>query len=137
MITVQWYDADGKKVLDDRKLVDRYLTNYKPTTPLEYPTEGATGKDGWTDLAGTWQAPSGAAQAVVELHGRWAARGRMEWSDVDLRQVQAPTPRLSASLRFITNREKARLRNKNEPSLAVSSKRRHARKRILSCFPRH
>lgn len=105
VVTVQWYDANGKKVLDDRKLVDRYLTNYKPTTPLEYPTEGATGADGWTELTGTWQAPSGANQAVVELHGRWAARGRMEWSDVDFRHVQAPTPRI---VRFATVHYKPR-----------------------------
>ena len=59
VITVQWFDQAGKRVLDDRKLVDRYLTKYTPTTPLEYPVEGATGKDGWTELTGLWQAPSG------------------------------------------------------------------------------
>ena len=94
VVTVQWFDAAGKRVIDDRKLVDRYLTKYKPTTPLEYPVEGRAGKDGWTPLSGTWQAPSGAAQAVVELHGRWAANGRMEWSDVQFPQVDAPTPRI-------------------------------------------
>lgn len=95
VITVQWYDAAGKRVVDDRKLVDRYLTNYKPTTPLEYPVEGPAGKDGWTLVSGTWQAPSGASQAVVEMHGRWAARARMEWSDVQLRQTEAPAPRMA------------------------------------------
>lgn len=95
MVTVQWYDADGKRVLDDRKLVERYLTKYTPTTPLEYPMEGATDERGWTEVAGTWQAPSGARQAVVELHGRWAANARMEWSDVELRQTDAPAPRIA------------------------------------------
>lgn len=93
VVTVQWYDDAGKRVLDDRKLVDRYLTKYTPTTPLEYPVEGATGKDGWTELSGLWQAPSGAKQAVVELHGRWAARARMQWSDVDMRETDPPAPR--------------------------------------------
>ena len=93
VITVQWFDQAGKRVLDDRKLVDRYLTKYVPTTPLEYPVEGATGKDGWTELTGLWQAPSGAKQVIVELHGRWAAKARMQWSDIEFRQTEAPAPR--------------------------------------------
>ena len=80
-------------MLDDRKLVDRYLTKYTPTTPLEYPVEGATGKDGWTELTGLWEAPSGAKQVIVELHGRWAAKARMQWSDIEFRPTEAPTPR--------------------------------------------
>lgn len=95
VVTVQWYDDAGNRVIDDRPLVERYLTNYKPTTPLEYPVDGAPGKDGWTELSGKWQAPSGAKQAVVELHGRWAANGRMEWSDVRLEQTEPPVPRIA------------------------------------------
>ena len=95
VVTVQWFDAAGHGVVDDRKLVERYLTKYRdPLTPLEYPVEGSPGKDGWAALSGTWQAPSKATQAVVELHGRWAANGRMEWSDVQLSAVDAPAPRL-------------------------------------------
>lgn len=94
VVTVQWYTAEGKRVTDDRKLVERYLMNYKPTTALEYPVEGLTGNDGWTELSGLWQAPSGAKQAVVELHGRWAARGRMEWSQVEFSRAEPPAPRV-------------------------------------------
>jgi predicted amidohydrolase len=94
VVTVQWHDAAGKRVIDDRKLVERYLTKYQPVTPLEYPVEGVPGSDGWTELTGTWQAPSGARQAVIELHGRWAANGRMEWSDVELRATDPPAPRI-------------------------------------------
>jgi predicted amidohydrolase len=94
VVTVQWYDAAGKRVLDDRALVERYLTKYTPTTPLEYPVEAGNDSNGWTELHGLWQAPSGAAQAVVELHGRWAARSRMEWSNVALRPTAAPAPRI-------------------------------------------
>ncbi len=94
VVTVQWYDAAGERVIDDRKLVDRYLTKYRGTTPLEYPVDAAPGPDGWTPISGTWQAPSDAKQAVVELHGRWAAQGRMEWSDVQLKQTEAPVPRI-------------------------------------------
>ncbi|HUS06694.1 MAG TPA: carbon-nitrogen hydrolase family protein [Bryobacteraceae bacterium] len=94
VVTVQWYDAAGKRVIDDRKLVERYLTKYSSPAPLEYPVEGTPGKDGWTELSGIWQAPSKATQAIVELHGRWAANGRMEWSDVQLSKTEAPAPRI-------------------------------------------
>ncbi|HET8550138.1 MAG TPA: carbon-nitrogen hydrolase family protein [Bryobacteraceae bacterium] len=94
VVTVQWYDAAGKRVIDDRRLVGRYLTKYQPLTPLEYPVESVPGSDGWTKLAGTWQAPSAAKQAVIELHGRWAPNGRMEWSDVQLTETDAPAPRI-------------------------------------------
>ena len=89
-VTVQWLDADGKQVVDDRKLVEAYLKGYKANAPLEYPTEGATDKAGWTDVTGRWKAPSNARQAVVELHGRWAPNGRVEWSDVALDVTDAP-----------------------------------------------
>jgi predicted amidohydrolase len=94
VVTVQWQDATGKRVFDDRKLVERYLTKYKADAPLEYPVEGVRGPDGWTELTGVWQAPSGARQAVIELHGRWAANARMEWSDVELSPTDPPAPRI-------------------------------------------
>ncbi len=94
VVTVQWVDAAGQRVIDDRKQVERYLTRYNPLAPLEYPVEGIPAKDGWTRLSGTWQAPSNAMQAVVELHGRWAANGRMEWSDVQLTAAEPPSPRI-------------------------------------------
>jgi predicted amidohydrolase len=93
-VTVQWLDADGKQVVDDRKLVEAYLKGYKANAPLEYPTEGATDKAGWTEVSGRWKAPSNARQAVVELHGRWAPNGRVEWSDVALDVTDAPAARL-------------------------------------------
>lgn len=95
VVTVQWYDAAGKRVIDDRALVERYLTKYTPTTPLEYPVEVGSAANGWTELSGLWQSPSGATQAVVELHGRWAAKSRMEWSNIDLRRTEAPPPRVA------------------------------------------
>jgi predicted amidohydrolase len=93
VITVQWLDAAGSRAVDDRKLVERYLTKYNPITPLEYVVDGRTTEDGWTELTGDWQAPSTATQAVVEMHGRWAPRARMSWSNVEFRQTEAPAPR--------------------------------------------
>ncbi|MBC8166255.1 MAG: carbon-nitrogen hydrolase family protein [Bryobacteraceae bacterium] len=93
-VTIQWLDATGKRVVDDRMLVERYLKGYDAPAPLEYPGEGATEKSGWTGLSQTLQAPSKAARAVVELHGRWAARSLMEWSDVTFSVSEPPTPRI-------------------------------------------
>lgn len=93
VVTVQWLDGTGKRALDDRKLVERYLTKFTPTAPLEYPVDGETSKDGWTEVTGIWQAPSNASEVVVELHGRWAARARMQWSDVAFSQTEPPAPR--------------------------------------------
>lgn len=94
-VTIQWLDEKGKGAADDHKLVERYLTKYRGSAPLEYAVDGAPGKDGWTPISGTWQAPAGATQAVVEMHGRWAVKGRMEWSDVQLRPTPAPVPRIA------------------------------------------
>ncbi len=94
VVTVQWLDASGQRVLDDRKLVNGYLTRYNPLTPLEYTTDGPVGEDGWSEQNGLWQAPSKATQAVVELHGRWAANARMEWKSITFAPNEAPTPRI-------------------------------------------
>ncbi len=94
VVTVQWADDNGKVVLDDRKLVERYLTSYTPWAPIEYAIEGNSDANGWTELSGDWQAPGNAKFAFVELHGRWAPRGRMLWSDISLRESGGPTPRI-------------------------------------------
>ncbi len=93
-VTVQWYDAAEKRAKDDRKLVERYLTKYDSPTPLEYPVDMATGSDGWTLVSGLWEAPSTARTATVELHGRWAAKARFEYSQPEFVVADAPKPRL-------------------------------------------
>lgn len=93
-ITVLWKDAAGKAAIDDRKLVENYLTKYNPIVPPEYPVDGVTTSDGWTEVIGHWQAPGGARSAVVEMHGRWAANTRITFSGPDLVKADAPTPRI-------------------------------------------
>src|SRR5262249_22274493 len=51
------------------------------------------GADGWTEVSDTYLAPSNAARAVVELHLRWAPRGRVEWSGVSLAETAPPPER--------------------------------------------
>jgi predicted amidohydrolase len=93
LATIHWHTAEGKRVLDDRKLVENVLPNYNPYTPTEYPRTKAAASDGWLEHEANYQAPGGAAFATVELHSRWAAKGRVEWSGVDFAESQPPAPR--------------------------------------------
>lgn len=93
MVRILWLDAGGKKVLDDRPLVEGYLNGFTPWAPGEFPVETSVEERGWRLVAGTYRAPGEARQAVVELHLQWAPRGRVEWSDVELKQVAEPAKR--------------------------------------------
>ncbi|MEX2261397.1 MAG: carbon-nitrogen hydrolase family protein [Bryobacteraceae bacterium] len=91
--TIQWYDDAGKRVIDDRPLVEGVLKGFKAWTPFEYPADGARDSSGWTEVSANYQAPSTATNAIVELHLRWAPNARAEWSDVEFRETEAPAPR--------------------------------------------
>jgi predicted amidohydrolase len=91
--TIQWFDANGKRVIDDRGLIEGFLVGFKAWTPPDYPTDGVPDSAGWTPVTAEHQAPSGAAQALVELHLRWSPSTRVEWSDVELTQIEQPAPR--------------------------------------------
>jgi len=127
-VTVQWYDSEGKRAKDDRKLVERYLTKYDAITPLEYPIDGEAGADGWTGMTGTWQAPSGARSATVEMHGRWAANAKIEYSQPELNPVEAPKPRIVrlAAVHYKPNSAKtaAEKREQYAPFIAEAAAKR-------------
>lgn len=93
MVRIQWLDGEGKRVLDDRPLVEGYLNGFTPWAPGEFPLETRTVDRGWTLVTGTYRAPGAAKQAVVELHLQWTPKGRIEWSDVELKQVPEPAKR--------------------------------------------
>jgi predicted amidohydrolase len=90
---VIWQDDKGKSVLLDTPVVSGYLKGANPVAEPEYPTDKATDTDGWTEVSDTYHAPSKATKAVVELHLRWAPRGRVEWSGVSLTEVSPPAER--------------------------------------------
>ncbi|MCU0871911.1 MAG: sulfatase-like hydrolase/transferase [Pirellulaceae bacterium] len=74
---VLWFDAAGKQL-----------------ERAEYPaTESLPGDDGWTALSAVYRAPSGAAQAQLELHLRWAANAEVLWQGGELTETAAPPPR--------------------------------------------
>ncbi|MBM3748209.1 MAG: carbon-nitrogen hydrolase family protein [Acidobacteria bacterium] len=93
VVKIRWRDAQGKQVLDDRPLVQGFLEGFTAWAPPEHPPDRATDPAGWTEVSATYQAPSTATQAVVELHLQWAPKGRVAWSDVTFTQMAAPAPR--------------------------------------------
>jgi predicted amidohydrolase len=86
-----WQDDQGKPVLRDTPVVTGYLKGARPLAEPEYPSDKATNTAGWTEVSDTYRVPLQATRAVVELHLRWAARARVEWSKVSLTEV-APLP---------------------------------------------
>lgn len=93
VVKLRWRDAAGKQVLDDRPLVQGFLEGFTAWAPPEHPLDGATDANGWTQVTATYQAPSSATQAVIELHLQWARKGRVEWSDVEFEKVAPPSAR--------------------------------------------
>jgi predicted amidohydrolase len=93
VVRLLWRDAAGRPVPYDAPVITRYLSTPTPRAEPEYPPDGATDSEGWTEVAGTYRAPSAARQVVVELSLRWAPGGRVEWSEVQLMEVPPPAPR--------------------------------------------
>jgi len=88
-----WQDDKGKNVLLDTPVVSGYLKGARPVAEPEYPGDKSTSADGWTEVSDIYRAPSSATRAVVELHLRWAPRGRVEWSSVSLTETSPPAER--------------------------------------------
>jgi len=90
-----WQDEKGNPAKRDTPVVNFY---YPPGAGLraepEYPTDKTTDARGWTEVSDVYRAPGNATRAVIELHFRWAPRGRVEWSQVSLTEVPAPPPRI-------------------------------------------
>jgi predicted amidohydrolase len=127
-VTLQWYDENGHKAIDDRKLVENYLTKMAPTTPLEYPVDGATTPDGWTEMTGHWQAPTGARTAVIEMHGRWAANAKFAYSTPEFIISDAPKPRIvrlaTIHYRPLSGKSAAEKREQYAPYIEEAAKRK-------------
>lgn len=93
VVRILWQDDNGKAVLRDAPVVSGYLKGALPVAEPEYPTDKATDAAGWTEVSDVYLAPSKATRAVVELHLQWAPRGRVEWSNVSLGEIQPPPAR--------------------------------------------
>lgn len=90
---VIWQDANGKPVTWEEPAKQGYAKGTAPRAEPEYPADPAGGPDLWAECAGTLRAPVTAKQARIELYLQWAAKARVEWSDVSLNEIPAPAPR--------------------------------------------
>ena len=81
---ILWQDEKGQPVAHDDPSTATYATGQKPRAEPEYPADKQTGSDGWTEVSDLYRAPSHAKRAVVELHYRWAPRGKISWSGISL-----------------------------------------------------
>jgi predicted amidohydrolase len=93
VVELHWRDAGGKKVALDQPAVAGYLRGATPMAETEFPETRERDAGGWTEVSDTFQSPSRATQAVVELHLRWAPAGRVQWSNVSLTATDPPLPR--------------------------------------------
>jgi predicted amidohydrolase len=90
---IHWRDAKGQKVPSDRPTVAGYLRGSVGIAETEFPATRGTDARGWTEVSDTYQAPSRAIQAVVELHLRWASEGEVRWRDVSMVESAPVLPR--------------------------------------------
>jgi len=92
-VRIHWGDEAGKPVLHDTPWEGKYLQGrYRQADP-EHPTDRETDDSGWTRVSDTYQAPSKARRARVELHLLWAPKGTVEWSEVTFAECPRPAPR--------------------------------------------
>jgi predicted amidohydrolase len=89
VVRVLWQNEAGHKVSSDAP----EELGHVPSAEPEYPADGATDSQGWTEVSGVFQAPARATRAVVELHLQWAPSGRVEWSNVQFDKTPSPAPR--------------------------------------------
>src|SRR5688500_2994543 len=64
-VDIRWIDSDGKRVLDDRPLVEGFLKGFTPTVPLDYASDEQS-SGGWTRVSAIHQAPGGAKIPEVD-----------------------------------------------------------------------
>ena len=93
LVRIHWRDAKGRAVSHDVPGAHSYAGGVPPQAEPEFPNDGATDRDGWTEVSGVYHVPARATQAIVELHLRWATNALVEWSDVSLAEVAPPAPR--------------------------------------------
>jgi predicted amidohydrolase len=91
---VIWLDGQGRPAMLDAPETRGFQAGKPTRSEPEHPTDKATDARGWTEVSDIYRAPSVATRAVVELHLRWAARAKVEWSRVSLAEAAAPAPRV-------------------------------------------
>ena len=93
LVRIHWRDAQGQPVRRDAPGAHSYEPGKPPVAEPEYPNDGPPDPAGWTVVSGVYRAPAKAAKAIVELHLRWTAHAKVEWSEVSLAETGPPEPR--------------------------------------------
>jgi predicted amidohydrolase len=93
LVRILWRDDQDRPVRHDEAGAKSYAPNKAPLAEPEYPSGPDVTSPGWGEIHDTYQAPSQAKQAIVELHLRWAPRARVEWSEITLAETTPPPPR--------------------------------------------
>jgi predicted amidohydrolase len=84
LVRIVWADANGKTVA---------AAVPGATAEPEHPLDGPIDAQGRSLIAGTYQVPPKATQAIIELHLQHAPNGRAEWSNVAFVKSAAPASR--------------------------------------------
>ncbi|MEW6303629.1 MAG: carbon-nitrogen hydrolase family protein [Verrucomicrobiota bacterium] len=90
---VLWRDAAGKSLVTEEPVASNFLKGFTARAEPEYPADKGTDAKGWTEVSGVYRAPAKATRAIVELHFQWASGGRVEWSEISLKETSAPPGR--------------------------------------------
>ncbi|WP_435010238.1 carbon-nitrogen hydrolase family protein [Tundrisphaera lichenicola] len=77
----------------DQPTVAGYLRGSVGIAETEFPSIHESNTAGWTEVSETYQAPSSATQAIVELHLRWAPEGKVCWRNISLVETSPNPPR--------------------------------------------
>ena len=125
---IHWRDSKGRKVASDLPSVAGYLRGSIGIAETEFPATRGTDDRGWTEVSDTYQAPSAATQAILELHLRWAPEGEVRWRDVSLVETAQPSPRKVrlATVHFLPKGGQSPADNRRmfEPLIAEAARRK-------------
>src|SRR5947208_15898024 len=69
---VLWRDDAGKDVPRREGVLTNFAKAVVAFAEPEYPRESGPGKDGWVQLAGVYEAPSGGTKARIDVQRLWA-----------------------------------------------------------------
>lgn len=93
IVRILWLNDQGQKVLRDDPTFASYRPGDRPRAEPEFPADGKSTGD-WTEVTGTYLAPTDATQAQIELHFRWApANARIDWANPNLEPTKPLAPR--------------------------------------------
>ncbi|MDP6447732.1 MAG: carbon-nitrogen hydrolase family protein [Pirellulaceae bacterium] len=93
LVRLSWQDDKGRMVPYDHQVVDFYRRGGVSMARPEFPIDERRETGGWTEVSGVYQAPKNATAVVVDLYLKWAPGGRIQWSDIALRESPRPAGR--------------------------------------------